>query len=691
MNAVRPQRLPARAWLCACVSVGTMAAPASAADAPSAAVTYLERPEDGPMSKAGRRLTAGDARYGVDINSSIDLLISADKLRNALLGHEGANAASAKQAEQMQARINDLQTAVAAVKGASERLQDLLKTWTPNDPVSNRRVQESAAERLAILKPLTDARRNRMRANGLNPSGDTKLNALLAPGVPGGYDWALVTDLLNEEIALARRDLDRAASLVSYSLQIQPHLVPRTGPATPIRLSGYNESAAGAATRFEKLQFSSAEQEQAFKKYEALAVQIGETQSLGDGIVKQLQTELQVLRPQLDALVQAAQVARDKLRDRLSSLERWGIREQRKAWLATVAEDLRKTDKGMEVLKAWEALAGKPDCTVGCEPALLDELKADVAAVRAYADLRNPLAAANTAPQAMNVLLGLTKTLAQPQDSLRLFNGSVWQARQKKMSDFAKAVADLSGPLKVRVEASEGPVADVKAVNEAFSGLVATATQSANEAVDLLARVLGAGPAQAAANLEVPPGTRPVPITSGSQLNSRIDLQRIPAKREVGDSVEVRFDIFKGDKADVKVGGWKDEFTLRSYGWNSEVLASLAFTKPDSGASVWKATAAMNWILSYNKWPRGDDNGLASARLKWFSGAGFSVMPLTSGGDEGVKLGLAATFGLLNNRLLLGYGTNLQGKDDKRFLFFSIRVVDFPALSGPAGGGSTTP
>jgi len=669
VSAARSTGVLLRALACA----GVVAGPAWSADQAPAAVTYVERPEDGPMRQSGRQLTtAGQARYGVDINSAIDLRIDPVKLQGALLSQDAAGVGA--RARQLLDRIDSLGKAVDGVKGAATKLKDLLETWQPNDPASNLKVLQAGAQRGAILQTLGLVRRARLADSGLDPkTANIQLNAVTP--ADGSFDWALLSQLLNEEIVFARRDLDLAAAQFAFSLQIQPHLIPKAGQPSPVYLRGYNEAAVGSSTPFQKLQFSSADQAQAYQHYEQLAKEIGETKSVGEAILKQLELELQDLRPQLDTIAQAAAEARDKLRDRLSSLERWSDPNQRTAWLAKVESDLGKTDQGREVLKDWREL----DETLG-------DLKQDVAALRGYADLRGQIAG-RTAPQAMDVLLGLAKTLDKPQQTVRLFNVAVWKDRQTKIAKFVDHVSKVPGPLKARLLEQDGPVADLDAAGKAFQALAATVGQGANKVTDLLSKLLGTGPALAAAKLELPPGTRPVSLTSTSQLDSSIDLQRVPAKRDVGDNVEVRYDLFKGD---TRVGGWKDEFTLRSYGWNSEVLASLAFTKPDSGSAVWKATAAMNWLLSYEPWPKQGESGLATSRLKWFSGGGFSVMPLNSANDEGVKLGLAATVGFLNNRLLVGYGTNLQATADRRFMFFSIRIIDFPALSGPVGGSPVT-
>jgi hypothetical protein len=79
----------------------------------------------------------------------------------------------------------------------------------------------------------------------------------------------------------------------------------------------------------------------------------------------------------------------------------------------------------------------------------------------------------------------------------------------------------------------------------------------------------------------------------------------------------------------------------------------------------------------------------SSEGVKWFSGAGISAMPLNSSNKNGVEMGLGATLAFLNNRVFIGYGTNLQAENNKGFWFFSIRLLTFPGLSGPLGGSSS--
>ena len=123
---------------------------------------------------------------------------------------------------------------------------------------------------------------------------------------------------------------------------------------------------------------------------------------------------------------------------------------------------------------------------------------------------------------------------------------------------------------------------------------------------------------------------------------------------------------------------------MKSFGWNSEVLASLAFAQHED-EDTWKPGAAMNWIASREDWPDSSERGLRSSqRLKFFSGLGISALTLDSQDSQDVEFGLAATAAFVNNRVLVGYGVNLQAEEDEAFWFMSIRLFTFPGLSNPA-------
>jgi hypothetical protein len=146
--------------------------------------------------------------------------------------------------------------------------------------------------------------------------------------------------------------------------------------------------------------------------------------------------------------------------------------------------------------------------------------------------------------------------------------------------------------------------------------------------------------------------------------------------------VRIQYSFFQGQR-DLE-SGWSDSFLLQAYGWSSEVIASLAFAR-QAHVATWKPTAAMSWMASYRDWPASAKSGLGSA---WYSSlsVGVSAMPLHSVEGQDVQIGLAPTLGFINNRILLGYGVNLQAERSKGFAFLSVRLVSFPGLSSPATG-----
>jgi hypothetical protein len=258
-----------------------------------------------------------------------------------------------------------------------------------------------------------------------------------------------------------------------------------------------------------------------------------------------------------------------------------------------------------------------------------------------------------------------------------------WKARSAAIEEFIRAVGALPSPdLRSRLT-STGPYADLLATRDALNAFVDAVRESGKMAREWVTNVVFASrPSRAAVELPLPPGNRMQPVISGGQLNTRIELRRSSPSRKIGDSIRMQYSFSDGQT--VLPGGWTDEFSLQSYGWQSDVIASLAFAR-QAHAPTWKPTAAMNWILSRNAWPTAGQSGLASSELKWFSGAGFSVMPLNAANGQDVQVGLGLTLAFLNNRILVGYGSNLQSEKDKGFAFFSIRVLDFPGLSGPLG------
>lgn len=682
MWALMDSRL-SRLVACILFASGSVLSCAHAAEDPPpwAAITYVEHPEDGPMFQSGRALsTSGRARYGIDINSVIDVNVDANKLQTALLPRSATGRVT-ERATRLRARLGRLDSAAQALRRESESVKGLFDLWSSGNRTSfEQRLRESARRRDEILGALYDARRQRLEEAGMErQAADRAAKAafdavLFGPQLEYGYDWRLLGQLFKEELDYANADLRKLEPDLGLRMGVSAHLIPRAGPAVPVHLQNYNEAATAAETRYEKLRFAaSEEQKELFKQHEEMAKSVGEAKNVGEAVLKILEAEYRTLRAQLETVTAAAEMAWNDLRGRADRLQRWRDAQTRNAWMAQVGKQLKGTNDGERVLLLWQRVGDA-----------LEESSSDLAALKVYADLRRQLAG-KTAVEAMDALLTSMDALRDPRNTaLRVLDIQTWKRRLSSIDEFVVAVKALTPQLASAVTSTDGPYTDLVALREAINRFVESTRDAASSVARWVGEVMfSLRPSRTAAELPEAPGARRLEVRTGGELSTVVNLLQIPGRREVGDVLRVRYTFHDGS-SEVPTG-WIDEFSLQSYGWTSEVLASVAFAK-QSGRATWKPTAAMNWMLAKNDWPKAGETGLARSRLKWFSGAGLSVMPLDQEGNEGVQLGLGLTIGLLNNRLLIGAGTNLQASTDKGFAFVSIRLVEFPGLSGPLGG-----
>lgn len=654
----------------AAVSLLATAQTLAEAPLPGAPISYLELTEDGPSDGSGRPLVPEwpGATFGIDINSQVKIGIDHDQLWARVVGKDQQE--FRQRSKDLKARATELRNVIALAKTEVIALKEIIERAN-RQQVSRKDISRSALNRLDIFNAIKKARALRQ---GLDPdarvgAGDP-LNDMLNGTGPGGYDWRMVGDVLNEELRLIQGEIDSLSASQDFGLAIQAHLISKGGTSTPAYLPGYNTAQTGLANRYEALRFSSTEQTEAFHQYEALAKDIEASKNLGESVIKQLEVELRMLVRPFREVASASEDATVKLRDRLKALEKWGESDHRARWIMSVEKHLGDV-KGAEVKSAWDKLSG----------GFLSDLGSELAMLRAMANLRPELDGRSGA-EAIRAILTTVKSIDELRHATsRLLNQTQWNRWRGQVDEFIAAIDQLGGPAKSNLLRPGGPVADLKEARNAFEDFSIAVQADAPKVVAWLTSYF-ASPVSLAANLPIPPGHRVRAVSGAPILDTRIDLQRIPSPRQPGDLVRLSYDYYRGSD---RIGGRSDDLILRSFGWNSEVLASLAFTRPTGGEAAWKPTAAMNWILSHSPWPKGQEQGLRESRLKWFSGAGVSVMPLDSDGTEGVKIGVAATVALLNNRVLLGYGGNLQDPSNKGFLFFSIRLLDFPGLSGPIG------
>ena len=362
-----------------------------------------------------------------------------------------------------------------------------------------------------------------------------------------------------------------------------------------------------------------------------------------------------------------------KVRDSLEVLAKWADSERLEAWLTRdLKNQLQQTDAGKQFLATWQKVRKIPE-----------EVKSDVELVRGYADFRFTFTGMGS-EQTMSSILGVLRSLPLPSgstndlDVLRILYHQRWQQRFDDIAEFLNSLEALTEEAKGVIQSEGGPVSDFVAARDSIATLIEVLRSFGDEARQWLTQLVGTDrPMRAATQLAPPEGQKQRPVTGN--LDTAFNLTTVRQSREKGDEVRVHYQFYKGNQQ-LEGKGWTDRFVIRIFGWQDKVLASVVFTQ-QNGQSDFEPTAAVSWILSNNRWPSSNDTGLNGLQgIRWFSGFGISTMALDYEEEETVELGIAATISLVNDRLLFGYGANLQGQQDKGFWFFAFQLFSTPGF-----------
>ena len=648
------------------------------AAAPYETVHYVEFPEDGPMLDSGRRLvTSGGEFYGIDINSRLEIKVDPE----ALLASLSNLVESEKSAEiaGLTKRLTLLTEVSQSLARAQQDVVELAELFASNSNEFVGKLRSSASHRFEILSTLQAAQQQRLEQQGISADIAQQVSKqaiapvlTAGPKMQNGYDWQALGELYAEEINLAAAELAELGSELGVKIEIQAHLVSADGKAVAAYLPNYNQVAIGSNRPFEKLKFApSAGEKELYEHYRTMAGELKEQQSAGDAFLVLLEEQYEILRQPLAELTGEAKRALAVARGELENLKKWQTQSNRDEWLDSLRSDLESSAQGRRVIQTWDAL----ESTLG-------EIGDDVEAIKAYADLDSllgeldPALASNTIQRLFEGMrVGDPRAAA-----IRVLDSDRWQQHLDRIKDFVEAVDGLQNNLRQVVKKPGSPYADFVAARTALQEFAEEVKRSAGQIKTWLSKLLFGAPLfNSAAKLPIPAGQRQVPVVSGAQLNTAVNLRTMRSMRSIDDTLRVQYSFFREGKE--LYAGWVDQFALKSFGWRSEVLASLAFAQHD-GEDTWKPTAAMNWILSRDAWPESSQRGLRSShRLKWFSGFGVSALALDAQESQDVELGVAATVAFLNNRMLLGYGVNLQAEENEAFWYLSIRLFTFPGLS----------
>ncbi len=662
---------------------------ADPSDGPWNAVGYIEYATHGPYEKGRALTTDGHGRYGADVDSRIEIKVDTRKLETALRARLPADPATEARAGALKGRLASLSDAARGIKEALAGLQllaEICKAPNCGDPATFRAaLRRSAGQRLRIFDALQNAQMQRLTDMGASSEEAKKLSdrametALLSPAAAKnlGYDWEALDALFRQEINFTEQALAAAAPDLGTVIQIRAHLL-RAG-ATPLALPlpGYNDEETGTEHPFERLRFYLSDNEKAlYDQYQQMAKDTKETRDAAQAILASLRQEFDQLREQLSALTAELRTAFTSAEERLQALAGWSDTEKRKAWLTATKAELRRSAEGKTVAADLEAV--EKDMTA---------LKDDIAALKRYADLRTRLAGA-TAPDVMEVITSIPR-LAEASDldanpALRVLRGETWAQRTTHARALLSSIDKLTGAARERL-VREGPVAELRAAVDAFENLNEAVKQTPARLRHWIADVLvlKAG-ANTAAALPEPRGQKSLAIRPGAELSTEVNLLTTPAPLQERDTVRIEYRFLREEKP--IAAGWRDDFVLSAYGWRSDVLASLAFAK-HSGAATWKPSPAVSWIVSYRDWPKAGERGAgAPNQIRWFSGAGISALTLNQVEGQDVEVGLAATLSFFNDRILAGYGANLQADRNRTFVFISLRLFSFTGSQAQAPG-----
>jgi hypothetical protein len=652
--------------------------------APWGAIGYVEYPTHGPYEKGRALTTGGRGRFGVDVDSRIEIKVDTSKLESAVRARAPAVPAVEARVLALKERLQSLAEAAKGIKEAISGLQLLVQLCkTPNcgDKETFRSaLQRSASQRLRIIDALLRAQQQRLRATGLSDEEAEKVSeAALAPalGGPTGYNWGAMETLFQQEINYAEQELAATAPDLGAVIQVRAHLLRAGTDPVALALPGYNDETTGVEHPFERLRFYLSENEKAmYDQYQQMAKETKETRDIAQAILASLQQEFDRLRVQLTTVTAELRVVFTAAQDRLQVLADWTKPGKRKKWLDDIKVELDGSSQGKEVAANLK--------TVQADLAAIQD---DVKALKSYADL-GKRSGGITAPDAMDIITAIPRLIDSSSDvnqnpALRALQAETWSARGEHVRALLTSVEQLGGPLRDRIK-QEGPVADLQASLDALEKLAEVAKRTPAQVHAWIRSVLLLeGSTKTASEFPEPKGQKSLAIRTGAELSTEFNLLTTSVALKERDTVRVEYRFFRGEKP--ITGGWHDDFVLSAYGWRSDVFASLAFAK-HNGDATWKPAPAVSWIVTRRLWPKSGELGTSANEIRWFSGAGLSALTLNQVEGQDVEFGLAATLSFFDDHIFVGYGANLQADRNGSFAFISLRLFTFSGSPVQAAG-----
>ncbi|MFV2007777.1 MAG: hypothetical protein ACC667_10040 [Longimicrobiales bacterium] len=614
-----------------------------------AAIRYMEK---GERSDGGTRtIAAGPAAIGIDVNSSVDILVDEDALRT--LTTKLLPDAQRADLTMITQRIDELEALLDQLSAVTTALQELVSVAEDED-VEDFIARRGASSRAAagMFDALEAAIASRLEAEGtaqaaLQQAVDDILNRTQrGPARLWNFQWDTVAVIMREEVEALRTDLDGRLNASSVTARIQANLLRPDGP-DPIFLPGYNQVETGPAVRYPKVAFAiSEEEERAFAAYDSLASRIRETNDARGEITALLRREAVEQFPEIERLLATASAldgAVGAIATRMSGLG------------AQLESTMQQLDSG---------LRAQADSLTSELEAFGLRLLRDVAPAKALLSLRSPTAGM-TAVDAMREILGALQFLDE--DALQAFRPEKWTARGRELEDILSGASDDAAAV---VRGSTGGLLDELTNSLVQAGTVLQDVRSST--LVLLERLR----TNDAINVPFPPPPGLTARSFSAGLDTRLDLLTIAGGREPGQRIVLTYELLQDEEVLLE---WTDDLLIQSYGLSGATSASLAFVQRQ-GESRFEPSPIITWTVRYRGWPGDDERGVGTSVFSHL-GFGLSTTTLDFVEDESVEIGLAATLSL-GDLIFVGGGINLQATDDRTFWFFSFRLLEMPGVFG---------
>ncbi|MBN1663925.1 MAG: hypothetical protein JW943_10020 [Deltaproteobacteria bacterium] len=667
---------------------------------PWTAVTYKEWPDSGDYVEKGRDIKAErNARFGIDINSHVDIAINRKILEREL--SKTLHGGLSPQAKMLRERADQLKQTADSINEVMKSLEELFSLWNKAEknpelwPVIREKIRAFSTTMGNILETLEKEITERLKARGLDEAAaQEEKDKIMFPVLTNeGYSWSVLTQLFQQEISFLDDELIKLLpEIEKLDIEIYAYLISESGGAkVPVHLPPYNEVKECLPTRVEKLTFHIPEEQMRLYEQHTETVQtMTEAKNLAEALLNQMELNARALEKSITDSFKTAVNAVNNAGDSIENLKYWTVDENIQTWISAVGDDLKNSPQGQKLITSYRDMKTSLIATYNEAVIHIDLLKSYAKQQQVFAGM--------TPESAMLIILREMRRASyaiKAEDPTMLLPRALDPATWMEQFDTIQKFLDVVNETEQQAPAivsniehvtTEGrnPITDAKNAVNAIRFVQNQLTGIEPEVRSWIGKVLGLPPVLAAVDLEPPATQKRLTITQ--DLDTLFDLKRICGERKEFDTVRVYYRFFKGSEQ--LNAGWYNDFQLRLFGWQDDIVAGISFAN-QSGTSTFKPIASLSWILNKNRWPKILEDGKSGSgvgewkAIEWFSGAGITTMPLDFDQNQDAEIGFAFTLSFINKKILVGYGANLQAENDPGFWFFSITLLDTPGMISP--------